>query len=78
MLLSPLPVGPRVFIRYGRVAGVGLPFFVSGESGFASDSILVSRRCSLTSALFCISYDFGSDFLKLWKRCCRNKKKKTV
>lgn len=35
------------------------------------------RRCSLTSALFCISYDFGSDFLKLLGKMLQEKRKLT-
>lgn len=76
---SPLPVCPCVFICMG-VCGRSVFdfffFFLSLASlVFAFDSLLVSRRCSLTSALFCISYDFGSNFWSFGKDVAGKKRK---
>lgn len=48
-------------------------FFVSGE--FCFDSFWYRRRRSLTSALFCISFDFGSFFEALGEKSVAGKKK---
>lgn len=42
-------------------------FFCLWRVLFSLDSLLVSSCCSLTSALFCISYDFGSSFWSFGK-----------
>ena len=76
LLFSSSCFVPVFSLVWECVAGVCLTFFFfwSLASLVLLLTLLVSRHCSLTSALFCISYDFGSNFLKLWERCCRKKK----
>jgi len=68
--------------------GVGVCFYFSFVFVSLASLVLLltlywlTRRCSLTSALFCISVDFGSNFffffffLSFWEKMLQKKRRK--